>query len=279
MNVHALIVAAGSGSRFGGETPKQYLPILGNEKDPKCVLQYSVQALARHSDIDNCTLVVAKNDDRAGVLDFALPVRLVAGGMHRWQSVANGVQKIAKIADPKDLVLIHDAARPCLRLQDLTAVIEVAKQERFGAILGVPVVDTLKSSTLLENVPYVNQTLARDGLWQAQTPQVYRLDKLLKVMEFIRKNQRPVKRKLTSCQMAENDTSAKNLMPKSPFCLTQSGGVRLRKLPPLTITDEAMGFEAMGFPIRLVMGSTSNIKLTYPSDRVIVEALLRAGSL
>lgn len=265
--IHALIVAAGSGSRFGADKPKQYLPILGDEKVPQCVLQHSVQALARHNEIDSCTLVVAKNDDKAGLLDFALPVRLVVGGMHRWQSVANGVQKIAKTATPKDLVLIHDAVRPCLRLQDLTAVIDAAKQERYGAILAVPVVDTLKKGVLSKGVSYVAHTLSRQELWQVQTPQVYRLDKLLKVMDFIRKNQRPIKRQLTSPYQVGGEVL--------PAC----SEAKFNKIPPLAITDEAMGFEAMGFAVRLVMGSASNIKLTYPSDMRMIEALLRTGSL
>lgn len=291
--IHALIVGAGSGSRFGEQIPKQYVPIdltvpigesnahTSDTASGYCALQYSVLALARHHKINSCTLVVAKNDDRAAVLEFAMPVRLVVGGMERWQSVAYGVQKIAQNADKDDLVLIHDAARPCLELKDLTAVIDVAKNERYGAILAVPVVDTLKSSILSDDAPYVSHTVSRQGLWQVQTPQVYRLGKLLKVIEFIRKNQRPVKHKFVP--LASNPPS-NNLLIDNPLKLddynslytTKNGGIRVKKIPPLSITDEAMGFEALGLPVRLVMGSASNIKLTYPSDLQMIRLLLSA---
>lgn len=294
--VHALIVGAGSGSRFGEQIPKQYVPIdLNVPVDENgihtsftafgyCALQYSVLALARHNKIKNCTLVVAKNDDRAAVLEFALPVRLVVGGVERWQSVAYGVQKIAQNAHKDDLVLIHDAARPCLELKDLTAVIDAASSEPYGAILAVPVADTLKSSALSDNIPYVGHTVPRQGIWQVQTPQVYRLGNLLKVIDFIRKNQRPVKRKFVPLKSSspsnnlfiDNPLINSKLDDYNPLYASKSGGIRLKKIPPLSITDEAMGFEALGLPVRLVMGSASNIKLTYPSDMKMIRLLLSA---
>lgn len=255
-NVHALVVAAGSGSRFGGNIPKQYLPI-----DDKCVLQHSIKALACHDDIKNCTLVVAKNDEMAGTLDFALPVRIVVGGMYRWQSVANGVRKISETAGPNDLVLIHDAARPCLLPKDLAAVIAAARLETYGAILAVPVSDTLKLGC--KDTCYVQNTVSREQLWQVQTPQVYRLGKLLKVLDFIAKNQRPVRRKLNHDEPPLTEQGFDEQPP--------------HKIPILAITDEAMGFEALGFAIRLVRGSASNLKLTYEGDMAMVKALLAAA--
>lgn len=227
--VHTLVVAAGAGKRCGSKIPKQYLPITVSGKC-RCVLQYSVEALASHSDINACTLVVGKGDERAALLDFSIPVRLVVGGAERWQSVLYGVKKIAQHAHPNDWVLIHDGARPCLAYDDLCAVIAAAKQERFGAMLAIPVVDTLKRG----DGDYIDHTVSRDGLWAAQTPQIYRLSALIKVLEFIRKSQKHTN----------------------------------------IITDEAMGFEALNLPIRLVQGSPSNLKLTYPSDLPLVQAIL-----
>lgn len=228
MQIHALMVAAGRGRRFGGEIPKQYLPIDNHQSALGCVLEQSVRALAKSTDIQKLTLVVAKEDSYIHKLSLALPVTLVMGGDERWQSVANGVQKIAEYAKPDDWVLIHDAARPCLQLADLQRLIEVAKLKKCGAILGVPVADTLKK--VQDNK--IQQTINRQGLWQAQTPQIFPLGQLLQVMDFIR-------------QSARTD-----------------------------ITDEAMGFEAMGLPVCMVAGSPSNIKLTFAHDLPLVRALL-----
>lgn len=228
--IHALVVAAGAGTRFGGETPKQYLPIqVGNKT--ACVLQYSVEALACHSCINECTLVVGKGDEYAALLDFSIPVRLVVGGVQRWQSVLYGVQKIAQTAHPDDWVLIHDGARPCLSYDELSSLIEIGQQERFGALLATPLADTLKRG----NGDYIDHTVPREGLWCAQTPQLYRLSYLLKALAVIKKAQ---------------------------------------KRTNVAITDEAMGFEALGLPIRLVQGSPTNLKLTYPGDVPLVQAIL-----
>ncbi len=228
--IYALIVAAGSGSRFGAPLPKQYLPIALHGKHDT-VLQYSVQALAQSDDITECTLVVSCDDVIADTLSFALPIRKVVGGRERWQSVAAGVADIAGRdgVSADDLVLIHDAARPCLLAKDLHAVIDAAKSEPFGAILGAPVADTLKKTQHAS--PYVAHTISREALWQVQTPQVFRLSALLQVLEHIAQNSHHV-------------------------------------------TDEAMGFEALKLPVRMVTGSRSNIKLTFADDLPLVQAIL-----
>lgn len=183
MALYSLVVSAGRGSRFGGEIPKQYLPIeLPTGK--RTILQLSIEALAKSSDINDCTIVVSEDDAVAPTLNFVLPCKLVIGGAERWQSVANGVAHIAKTAKDDDLVLIHDGARPCLDSADLQKVIDVAKNEPNGAILGVPVADTLK---LVESGQVV-KTQDRTNLWHAQTPQVFRVGKLLQVIDFIKNN-------------------------------------------------------------------------------------------
>ena len=218
--VFALVVAAGRGSRFGGNVPKQYLKI-----GDKTILQMSVLALATSDDIQSCTLVLAKGDDYGSSFEYALPCQFVMGGCERFESVANGV---AQTAHNDDLVLIHDGARPCLNAKDLQRVIDVAKNEPNGAILGVPVADTLK----LVNNGQIIQTTDRTNLWQAQTPQVFRLGKLLQVIEFVKQNN-------------------------------------------LIITDETQGFERLNLPVAMVQGSSSNLKLTHPSDLPLLQFLLQ----
>lgn len=238
MRLHTIVVAAGSGSRFGGDVPKQYLPI-----DHECVLQHSVRAL-QHDEIEAVTLVVNKNDTIVHTLPFCLPVRLVYGGMTRHQSVSFGVQALTQVA-PNDLVLIHDAARPCLSKKDLQKLIACAKDEPFGAMLATPVVDTLKFS---DNHTHTTQTVSREGLWHAQTPQVYRLKFLQQALDYVRKQQKNQRRNVWRGLDVES-----------------------------VVTDEAMAFEALQMPIALVHGSSSNIKLTYPSDLPLVRAILAAN--
>ena len=176
--VFALIVAAGKGSRFGSDIPKQYTPVLG-----KTIIEQSVDALATSKYIDRLLLVIAKDDKVAEGLSFSLPVTFAQGGAERWQSVQAGVEAIFEQgARSEDLILIHDAARPCVMGKHIDLVIEVAKQHPFGAILGVPVADTLKKVSL-EGV--IQTTVDRSSLWQAQTPQVFRVDKLRQVLKNV----------------------------------------------------------------------------------------------
>ncbi len=230
--VHAMIVAAGRGSRFGASIAKQYTKLQG-----QTLLQHSVARLASSGYIDECLLVIAADDSIAQALDFALPIRYAFGGAERWQSVQAGVETIIKAgADDSDLILIHDAARPTVPSSDIDKVIEAAMLEPYGAILAAPVADTLKQSktaTTNSSKDYIAHTIDRDGMWQAQTPQVYRLDQLHQVLTHVCEHQ-------------------------------------------LTITDEASAFEQLNLPIRLVAGSRQNIKLTYPDDAILLEAILTA---
>ncbi|ERL56650.1 2-C-methyl-D-erythritol 4-phosphate cytidylyltransferase [Psychrobacter aquaticus] len=244
-NIHAMIVAAGRGSRFGSSIAKQYTMLQG-----QTLLQHSVARLARSAYIDKCLLVVAADDSTVETLDFALPIHYAIGGAERWQSVQAGVESIANTgADDSDLVLIHDAARPAVPIQDIDQVIRVAMSEPYGAILATPVADTLKQSYTQSNVqselanddigqtsyPYIKHTIDRINTWQAQTPQVFRLGQLKAVLHHVSEYQ-------------------------------------------LDITDEASAFEYLDLPIRLVTGSRQNIKLTYPDDAVLLAAILAAQS-
>nr|WP_261869771.1 2-C-methyl-D-erythritol 4-phosphate cytidylyltransferase [Psychrobacter sp. JCM 18901] len=134
-NIHAMIVAAGRGSRFGASIAKQYTMLEG-----QTLLQHSVARLAYSDYIDKCLLVISADDSTAQQLEFALPVRYAVGGAERWQSVQSGVEAISQTgADDSDLVLIHDAARPAVPSSDIDQVIEAAMLEPYGAILATPV--------------------------------------------------------------------------------------------------------------------------------------------
>ncbi|WP_352338568.1 2-C-methyl-D-erythritol 4-phosphate cytidylyltransferase [Psychrobacter sp. 16-MNA-CIBAN-0192] len=192
--VHAMIVAAGRGSRFGASIAKQYVVIQG-----QTLLQHSVARLADSIYIDQCLLVIAADDDIAQALDFALPIHYATGGAERWQSVLAGLEAItATGANDADLVLIHDAARPAVPCHDIEAVIAAAMLETYGAILATPVADTLKRSQPRidkdgnDTASYVERTVDRSHMWQAQTPQVFRVSQLRKVLAYVATHNLPI---------------------------------------------------------------------------------------
>jgi 2-C-methyl-D-erythritol 4-phosphate cytidylyltransferase/2-C-methyl-D-erythritol 2,4-cyclodiphosphate synthase len=167
----ALIVAAGRGSRFGGELPKQYA-LLGGQP----VLRRTLAIFRQVPGIDRSHVVIGPSDGPlygAAVAGLDLPSPAL-GGASRQQSVLNGLEALA--ADPPDLVVIHDAARPYVRSADIVACLNaLALPDVDGAVLGVPLADTLKR---VEQGAVV-QTVPRAHLWRAQTPQVFRYARLL----------------------------------------------------------------------------------------------------
>ncbi|MFO1080799.1 MAG: bifunctional 2-C-methyl-D-erythritol 4-phosphate cytidylyltransferase/2-C-methyl-D-erythritol 2,4-cyclodiphosphate synthase [Reyranellaceae bacterium] len=167
----ALIVAGGRGSRFGGSLPKQYA-LLGS----KPVLRHTLEAFQRAPGITGLQVVIGPDDEphyRQSALGLDLPPPVV-GGASRQQSALHGLEALA--ATSPDLVAIHDAARPYVRPQDIAACLAALEAPDVdGAVLGVPLADTLKrvaDGAVVGTVP-------RAGLWRAQTPQVFRFARLL----------------------------------------------------------------------------------------------------
>lgn len=166
----ALIVAGGSGQRFGAERPKQYLDLAG-----KPVLRRTVEAFLSHPQVTGVRVVIDpawRDAHDAAVSGLGLPDP-VAGGASRQDSVRNGLEALAADGAP-DLVLIHDAARPLIDEATIGAVI-AALGDKPGAIAAVPVADTLKR----DKDGNIGATVDRDGLWRAQTPQGFRFPAIL----------------------------------------------------------------------------------------------------
>ena len=188
--LHAMIVAAGRGSRFGASIAKQYTMLQG-----QTLLQHSVARLGTSTYIDKCLLVVAADDNTVQTLNFSMPIWCAIGGSERWQSVQAGLEAIIQSgANDSDLVLIHDAARPVVPSRDIDNVIRAAMLEPYGAILATPVADTLKTAYTQPASEgsvhyYAKTTIDRSTLWQAQTPQVFRLAQLKKVLAHVSKHQ------------------------------------------------------------------------------------------
>jgi 2-C-methyl-D-erythritol 4-phosphate cytidylyltransferase len=168
----AVLPAAGSGSRFGGDIPKQYL-MLGSQ----LVIQHSINQLCRHVPLAACVVSLSAADDFAQTLPYEVPERLrfVTGGAERMDSVLAGLEALSADAAPDDWVLVHDVARPCIHPHTLKTLVDQLKDDPVGGLLAVPVRDTLKRG----KNGMVEVTVPRDGLWQCQTPQMFRFGLLL----------------------------------------------------------------------------------------------------
>jgi 2-C-methyl-D-erythritol 4-phosphate cytidylyltransferase/2-C-methyl-D-erythritol 2,4-cyclodiphosphate synthase len=169
MRTVALLVAAGRGTRFGADLPKQFLPLLGRP-----VLRHAAEALLREGGVAAILPVAPPGDEAllAGMLEGLPCLPPVAGGATRQASVLAGLAALE--ADPPDVVLVHDAARPVVPPGTLPALL-AALDGAPGAIPALPVADTLKRG----EAGRIAATVPRDGLFRAQTPQAFRYADLL----------------------------------------------------------------------------------------------------
>jgi 2-C-methyl-D-erythritol 4-phosphate cytidylyltransferase len=163
-----VIAAAGSATRYGGAVPKPYLRIAG-----RSLLEHAARALLSVRGVAGGVAVLANGDRHYERLPAAIRRRLVAvaGGATRAASVMNGLQALI-VAKPDDWVLVHDAARPAVPRADIEALVAACRRDRVGGLLATPVTDTLKRC---DGAGRSAGTLAREGLWRALTPQMFRL--------------------------------------------------------------------------------------------------------
>jgi len=174
----AVIPAAGIGSRMGAAGPKQYLPLRG-----MTVLEHTLARIAAHPRIAATVVVIAATDGDwprivAGLVEQTLIV--ADGGAERCHSVLNGLRALAGHAAPQDWVLVHDAARPCVRREDIDRLMEQLREHPHGGLLGVPVTDTMKRSDAHGDVI---ETVGREGLWRALTPQMFPYEMLTHALQ------------------------------------------------------------------------------------------------
>lgn len=174
----ALLPAAGVGARMAAGCPKQYLPLAARP-----MLWHAIQAFERAAVIERTYVVLAPADDYWDRYDWSALTKLVVlrcGGASRAESVANGLRAIAGQVAEADWLLVHDAARPCLSGALLDKLIAELAADQVGGILAVPVADTLKRQT---EAGRVRETVARAGVWAAQTPQMFRYGLLRRALE------------------------------------------------------------------------------------------------
>lgn len=246
---HVLIPCAGTGSRAGGDLPKQYQPLAG-----RALVAHTLAVFVGMREFASVSVVVAPEDahidavlasgagaagERAGP-----PQVLRVGGATRAASVQAGLKALrAGGADEADWVLVHDAARCLVTPAQVRALIEACAEDAVGGLLALPLPDTLKQARPIDvdagpsradglPGPRVATTLPRGDKWLAQTPQMFRVGVLAQA-------------------------------------LAQAGDA---------VTDEASAIEALGLSPRLVAASAQNFKVTYAEDFALADAILRARS-
>ncbi len=248
----AIILAAGTGKRMNSSTAKQYLHLGG-----KPILYYSIKAF-EDSCVDEIILVTGKSDIdfcKSSIVDtykFKKVRHIVEGGKERYHSVFNGLNKI----DTADYVLIHDGVRPFITVDIIEDTIKNLEVHNACAV-GVPSKDTIK---IVNQDGIVIETPDRDKIWSVQTPQAFSYDIIKQaycmIMEKLAYNK--VQRDYKDLPIITADKNLKNA-----------------DVTGINITDDAMVVEyTMNYPIKMIMGSYRNIKITTPEDLIIGEALL-----
>jgi 2-C-methyl-D-erythritol 4-phosphate cytidylyltransferase/2-C-methyl-D-erythritol 2,4-cyclodiphosphate synthase len=222
-----LVMAAGRGNRFGSHRPKQYHDLAGRP-----VLRHTIEAFAGHEAVRRVITVIGAGDSDAYAvatagLDLPPPVQ---GGATRQASVLAGLEALA--AEPPDLVAVHDGARPLVPLAAFETAIAAAQDPGMaGAIVAVPVSDSLQRV----EAGVAAGSVARDGLWRVQTPQVFRFAPLLAAHR-------------AAAPLAADERTA--------------------------LGDETTVAQRAGLAVAVVSGDAANLKITETGDIALAERLL-----
>ncbi|VFP87626.1 2-C-methyl-D-erythritol 4-phosphate cytidylyltransferase [Candidatus Erwinia haradaeae] len=170
IDVVAIVPAAGTGSRMQSQRPKQYLTVAG-----KTILEHTLSVLLQHTEIKKIIVALHPKDVYFNRLSVARNIRIttVKGGQCRADSVLAALHKSPSV----QWVLVHDAARPCLRSEDLHRILSLTVSSKIGGILAIPVRDTIKQAVTGSN--QIHDTINNASLWQALTPQLFPLQLLL----------------------------------------------------------------------------------------------------
>ena len=172
-NFVAIIPAAGSSTRYSGEVPKQFLRV-----DVRTILELSVKPILDFSECLGVCILVPQDDQYHKALEIKdnPKIFLTEGGTTRINSVMEGIKFWLKSELSYDHILIHDAARPCLRSSDVQQLLDSIDSEVDGVVLGIPCSDTIKKVSAKGSL--VLNTVDRSKLWRAFTPQIFRKEAL-----------------------------------------------------------------------------------------------------
>lgn len=195
-NIWVVIPAAGVGRRMGSDVPKQYLIL-----NDRPVIEHTIRAFDFHDAVSEIIVVISKEDEYWPSLNISTKKSLstAEGGKERCDSVLNGLKFLEGKASDDDWVLVHDAARPCLRYEDLTLLINSLIQHDIGGILATPVKDTMKRSTTGD---IIKETVERENLWHALTPQMFRYGLLKSSLDSALRNNKAVTDEASAIELA-----------------------------------------------------------------------------
>jgi len=178
VNYWVIVPAAGSGRRFAAPLPKQYV-LLAN----KPVLAHTLSNLLAVPDLSAIVLVHSPEDTAWQSISEIQHKKICTtiGGDERVDSVRNGLLALADRAQANDWVLVHDAARPCCFSEDIATLIHILADHPVGGLLAMPITDTVKRSDLQQ---HSIETVDRNSLWRAQTPQMFRYGLLMDALNL-----------------------------------------------------------------------------------------------
>ena len=181
--IHPFVVilpSAGSGSRFGDSTPKQYLSING-----KFVLDYSLEIFLSFEQCKKVVIMISQDDSHHSDLMKDDRVSCINGGSNRAESVKLGFDYLTSLGIEED-ILIHDAARPCLRIEEVVEFLKnFYSSQSSGSIFAIPCSDTIKQSS---DAKIIDHSVNRSELWLAQTPQIFRFSELTNAYKLNKHN-------------------------------------------------------------------------------------------
>lgn len=212
-----IIPAAGIGSRMQADRPKQYLPLSN-----KTVIEHTLQGLALVPKLKGIVVAISEQDIWWSDIEKPSTVELITviGGEERVHSVANALQGIRANAVDDDWVMVHDAARPCIDLQDIESLhSKISAEQADGGILGLPVADTLKR---VNHSSLIETTVDRKELWRALTPQMFRYNDL----------QQAIKRTLDAQECITDDAQAIELMQGKQTVVVDSSPMNIKITHP-----------------------------------------------
>ncbi len=218
----AVIPAAGFGTRMNSNLPKQYLEING-----KTILEHTLSAFCENPDIHGVMVAIASTDSIWPTLSVSKhdKVMVTTGGQERCHSVLNCLQALTKVADSNDWVLVHDAARPCISVEDISHLIKKIGNHKVGGLLALPVKDTMKRAN---QEAEVEMTVDRSGLWHALTPQMFRLGDLLGALKI----------SVDSGTMVTDDAQAMELQNKRPLLVEgKSSNIKITREGDIAVAE------------------------------------------
>jgi 2-C-methyl-D-erythritol 4-phosphate cytidylyltransferase / 2-C-methyl-D-erythritol 2,4-cyclodiphosphate synthase len=253
--VWAVVPAAGRGERFiaasHSQAPKQYAPLLG-----ATVFEWTLRALLRDARIQAIVVVLAEGDAHWPEVAARLNsdrLLTTVGGAHRQESVMNGLKFLEAHAAAEDWVLVHDAARPCLTARDLGALLDGLEGNVRGALLAAPIVDTMK-----RELPDGIETVERQGLWRALTPQVFRYADLRRALEEAARAGVTV---TDEAQALERLQVSAALIAGSPF------NIKVTRLEDLAMAGEIL---SMAHSHSMRVGQGTDVHTFGPGDHVML---------